>query len=87
MNYKQLVSHYGTLSKAARALELARQTVFAWQGRNGIPERWQIRIAAHTDGKLKPSKAARRSAEEFAALLRRPGRAKRGGNGAASGNA
>ena len=79
MTYNQLTAHYRGLSKAARALKLARQTVFAWQGRNGIPERWQIRIEAQTDGKLKASRRARRSAEEFAALLRRPGAR---GNGA-----
>lgn len=71
MNYTKLIGYYGGLSKAAKELKLSRQTVFSWKQRRRIPERWQVRIEAATDGKLKASEGARREAAEFAAVASR----------------
>ena len=70
MNYRQLVKHYGGLTRAATALGLGRQTVHSWKTRSRIPARWQAEIEAKTDGALLASVRACREAEAMAALHR-----------------
>ncbi len=54
MVYKDVVEHFGGLSKAARALKLPRQTIHAWK-RKHIPFEQQFRIQLKTKGHLKAS--------------------------------
>ena len=65
MNYKQMVAHFGGLSKAAKALGLKRQTVHMWAGRGRIPTRWQIKAVAKSEGRLKADRQARAEALEM----------------------
>lgn len=52
MTYDDLVDTYGGLSKAARALGLAKQTVHRWRD-SGIPFEKQFIIQMKTKGRLK----------------------------------
>lgn len=52
MTYEDLIETYGGLSKAARALGLAKQTVHRWKG-GGIPFEKQFIIQMKTKGRLK----------------------------------
>lgn len=52
MEYNDLLETFGTMSKAARALDLPRQTVHAWK-EAGIPFEQQFRIQLKTKGRLK----------------------------------
>lgn len=63
MDYEALVEHYGTCSKAARALGLNRQTVNKWRD-SGIPFEKQFIIQIKTKGRLKADmpEALRKSA-------------------------
>ena len=69
MNYKQMVAHFGGLSKAAQALGLPRQTVHMWKRRGRIPSRWQIKAEARSDGKLRADRSARAEAMEIVAYV------------------
>lgn len=51
MTYEQLISHYGTCSKAARALGVERQVVHRWK-RAGIPLMRMYQIQVLSDGVL-----------------------------------
>lgn len=52
MTYEDVIENYGGLSKAARALGLAKQTVHRWKG-GGIPFEKQFIIQMKTKGRLK----------------------------------
>lgn len=52
MTYDDLLEHYGSLTKAADALDLAKQTVHRWKA-GEIPFRAQFIIQMKTNGKLK----------------------------------
>jgi DNA-binding transcriptional regulator YdaS (Cro superfamily) len=52
MSYDELVRHYGSMSEAARAIGLSRQTVHQWK-RAGIPPVRQIQIEELTRGALR----------------------------------
>ena len=69
MNYQKVVSHFGGLSRAALTLGLSRQTVHAWKVRKRIPGRWQVKLEAMTNGKLKADMASRRDAFEIASYV------------------
>lgn len=53
MLYEELLSHYGGLSKAARALKMRKQTVHSWKSRGAIPFEAQFRIQLKTKGRLR----------------------------------
>lgn len=50
MLYKELIEHFGGLSKAARALDFSKQTVHGWGKRGSIPFEAQFRIQLKTKG-------------------------------------
>lgn len=52
MNFNDLKQHFGSVAKAAAALGLHRQAVYAWDGK-GIPEGQQYKIEVLTEGALK----------------------------------
>ena len=53
MLYEELLSHFGGLSKAARALKIRKQTVHSWKARGAIPFEAQFRIQLKTKGRLR----------------------------------
>lgn len=52
MTYDDLIEHFGSAEKAADALELTRQGVFRWKGRD-IPLEQQVAYEVATKGALK----------------------------------
>jgi hypothetical protein len=54
IKFDDLIAHFGSQAKAAKALNLDRQVVWAWKHR-GIPLTRQYQIQVVTDGALKPS--------------------------------
>ena len=52
MDYTTLIQHYGSVSKAARALDRYRSTLYNWRA-DGIPEEAQAYIEAMTNGALR----------------------------------
>lgn len=69
MRYDDILKHWGnSLSDAAAAIGLRRQTVHKWKA-TGIPEKWQLEIELLTGGKLKADPAIKR---EFLRLLGLP---------------
>ena len=56
MTYNELIRHYGSQAKAARALGLSPPSVWAWKG-GEIPDLRQIEIQKRTGGKLKANPA------------------------------
>lgn len=69
MEYKELVRHFGGLSKAARKLGITRQTVYAWNQRNRIPSRWQVRIERISKGELLADAESKREVMEMVAYV------------------
>lgn len=65
MTYKEVVKHFGSASKAARALSYSRQAVSDWKKNGRIPFEAQFLIQLKTNGCLK-AKAPRRLAQEAA---------------------
>lgn len=64
MTYDDLVETYGSMSKAARALGIAKQTVHKWKTA-GIPFERQFVIQMKTKGRLKarlPEMSSRKAA-------------------------
>lgn len=55
MLYEELIDHFGGLTKAAKALELSKQTVHGWKARGAIPFEAQFRIQLKTKHRLKAS--------------------------------
>jgi molybdenum-dependent DNA-binding transcriptional regulator ModE len=53
MNPEQVVKHFGSQSKAARAVKLSRQAIWNWLKRRQVPELYQYRLEELTAGKLK----------------------------------
>ena len=52
MNYDQVIELFGTQAEAARKLQVAQPSVWAWQ-KTGIPLERQIDIEIKTGGTLK----------------------------------
>jgi hypothetical protein len=52
MTFDDLIDHFGSVDKAAKALGLSRQGVYRWQGRD-IPLPQQIAYEVATKGRLK----------------------------------
>jgi hypothetical protein len=59
MTHEDLVSHYGTATRAASELGYSKQAVSAWK-KSGIPFDAQFRIQMKTRGKLKATLAERK---------------------------
>jgi hypothetical protein len=57
MDYENLIGHFGSCTKAARALGFAKQTVHRWKD-GGIPFEKQFIIQMRTKGKLKATMPA-----------------------------
>ena len=53
MNPEQVVKHFGSQSKAARAVKVSRQAIWNWLQRNQVPELYQYRLEELSAGKLK----------------------------------
>lgn len=53
MTYKQMIKHFGTATKAAKALKISRQAIHYWKLQNKIPIAKQAIIERMTNGKLK----------------------------------
>ena len=53
MSPKQVVRHFGSQSKAARALKCSRAAVSKWMAQDRIPFPTQCVIQHKTEGKLK----------------------------------
>ena len=66
MTYSQIIRHYGSLSKAAQALDFFPQRIQHWR-RLRIPTEVQIEIA-HKTG-LKPDRRAVDAARRMAAYV------------------
>jgi transposase len=56
MTFTDLVVHFGTVSKAAKALGYTRQTIYDWRQR-GVPEGKQLEIQKMTRGQVKADRA------------------------------
>jgi hypothetical protein len=67
MTYAQLIRHYGSLTRAAQALELSKQTVNYWKDAKRIPDRWQLEIASKTP--LQVDAQVKRRAKSYAAVM------------------
>jgi len=65
MNYKQVVAHFGGLTKAAQALGVKRQNVHNWGARRKIPAVWQVRLENMSSGKLRADDGAKRQVAEL----------------------
>ena len=52
MNFQELIEHFGTQAKAAKAIGTSAQVVSAWK-KNGIPIGRQYEIQFLTGGKLR----------------------------------
>jgi hypothetical protein len=61
MTYTQVIEHYGSAIKAAKALGIDRKAVHAWK-QKGVPQLRQYQIQALTDGVLVAEPPARQSA-------------------------
>lgn len=59
MTHAELVSHYGTATKAADKLGYSKQAVSAWK-KSGIPFDVQFRVQLATKGRLKARLPERR---------------------------
>lgn len=59
MTHDDLISHYGTATKAADKLGYSKQAVSAWK-KSGIPFDAQFRIQLQTRGKLKATLTERK---------------------------
>jgi hypothetical protein len=55
MTIDEVVDHYGTMAKAAVALDKSTRTLEAWK-QNGIPRMVQLALETMTKGKLKAAK-------------------------------
>lgn len=55
MAYDELIEHFGGLTKAAKALDLSKQTIHSWKDRGSIPFEAQFRIQLKTKGRLTAS--------------------------------
>jgi hypothetical protein len=53
VKYSDIVAHFGSLTKAARALGLPISTVFAWGRRGRVPLGMQYMIQVKTRTKLR----------------------------------
>jgi hypothetical protein len=53
MTTDQLIAHYGTQAKAAKALGLTWAAVYVWRRRDAIPYLRQLQIQEITGGALK----------------------------------
>ena len=53
MTPNQVIKYYGSISAAARALQLTRQAVSYWKARGKIPKHVQSTIEIRTQGVLK----------------------------------
>jgi hypothetical protein len=85
MTYDQVINHFGSLTKAAQALGLAKQNVHNWGARGRIPFKWQIKLAGMSGGALKADAAAKSVAMDLASYLRVNGKARGKVNGKARG--
>ena len=56
MNYEDLIRHFGSQSKAARALNVKPPSVHQWK-EDGIPETRQFQIEVLTGGALKADRS------------------------------
>lgn len=54
MKPKNVISHFGSVTKAAAALDLTPQTINRWVKESSIPLNSQKAIAWDTEGALKP---------------------------------
>lgn len=68
MEYQALIEHFGGVTKAAKALGLAKQTVDSWSARR-IPTKHQLKASVLSGNKLKIDAKARADAKEFAQLI------------------
>lgn len=62
MTFNDVVSHFGGLTKASRAIRIKPSSVFIWQTRR-VPDYRQFQIEKLTKGALKADKAVRRKWE------------------------
>lgn len=69
MNYKQVINHFGGISKAAAAFGITKQRVYAWHRQGRIPTKWQVAISRKTG--LPIDGAARKQAAEYAEAIKR----------------
>lgn len=53
MTYKQLIDHFGSIQKAAKALGYSRMAIYKWRDIGKIPLRVQPFVARVSLGKLK----------------------------------
>jgi len=67
MQYQELVTHFGGLSAAGRALGIDRRRVFAWKGAR-IPSHWQSKIEVVTEGALRADDRTRQDAQMYSGL-------------------
>ena len=58
MTYDEVITHYGTVLKAAAKLGYTHQAIYAWKSAGTIPLRAQKHIQAETRGKLRAEAAA-----------------------------
>ena len=68
MNYEDLISHFETPSKAARAIDVDRRLVDAWKDRR-IPSKHQMKAEHLSEGMLKADDQAHSEARELASYL------------------
>jgi hypothetical protein len=54
MTLDQLIAHYGTQAKAAKALGVTWAALHVWRRRGAIPYLRQLQIQEVTGGELKP---------------------------------
>lgn len=52
MTFNQIITHWGGVDAARKALGLSRQTLYNWRDK-GIPLEAQVNVEVVTEGKLK----------------------------------
>jgi hypothetical protein len=65
MNYSDLIKHYGSQSKVARAINLRSPSVWQWK-KDGVPELRQLEFQKLTNGALRADRAV---VKKYQALL------------------
>lgn len=57
MTYDQIIKHYTTQEAAARAAGVGQPAVAAWKKRGRVSRLAQLRLQAHSGGKLRADKS------------------------------
>lgn len=67
MNFDDVMGYYGGITRTARVLGCAKQTVFAWKERR-IPSWWQATLEVESSGELRADEETAKDGRVYAQL-------------------